>query len=88
MGTLITDLATGRPTADPELVAETGNSAARFDLATATVRELNAALHAEPEGSSAAYEVSHPRVRTRSRSASTGRSVCGSTVTSATTAPG
>ena len=61
MGTLITDLATGRPPADPELVAETGNSAARFDLATATVRELNAALHAEPEGSSAAYEVSHPR---------------------------
>ncbi len=35
------------------------------DLSTTSVRELNAALHAEPEGSTATYRVLRPRVGTR-----------------------
>lgn len=58
MGTLITDLADGQAAAPS---ADAAASRARFDLAQTTVRELNAALHAEPAGSTASYQVDHPR---------------------------
>ena len=58
MGTLITDITFA---AIDVTTAADVTAATRVDLSVDTVRDLNAALHAEPDGSTAAYRISNPR---------------------------